>query len=79
MVAEWSPISRCERPRKPAGEGSTWSSKPSAALTVRAARVAILTDLSGATMQFVTGNIVSAPCMSTATSTFSRRMISMAP
>jgi hypothetical protein len=41
--------------------------------------VAILTDLSGATMLLVTGNIVSAPWTSTATSTFSRRMSSMAP
>jgi hypothetical protein len=49
------------------------------ALTVREARVAILTELSGATMQLVTGNMVSAPWMSMATSIFSRRMSSMAP
>ena len=37
------------------------------------------TDFSGATMQFVTGNMVSAPWMSMAISTFSLRIISMAP
>ena len=48
------------------------------ALTFIDVKVAILADFWGATMQLVTGNMVSAPCMSMAISTLSCRIISMA-